>query len=156
MKGTRWLDEREQRAWRAYLRMHGRLAANLNRQLQADSGLSLADYDVLVLLTDVPNGCLRPFELQCNLRWEQSRLSHHLTRMQRRGLVERSECTEDGRGAVIVVTEAGRRAIETAAPGHVDAVRKLFFDGLTREQVDLLEQLSTQVLNRLDEGCPST
>jgi DNA-binding MarR family transcriptional regulator len=156
MKGTRWLDEREQRAWRAYQRMQGRLAAHLNRQLQADSGLSLADYEVLVLLTDVPNGCQRPFELQCNLRWEQSRLSHHLTRMQRRGLVERRECTEDGRGAFIQVTEAGRRAIETAAPGHVEAVRKLFFDGLTREQVDLLEQLSSQVLRRLDDGCPST
>lgn len=147
---TRWLDDGEQRAWRAYQRMQGQLAARLNRQLQADSGLSLADYEVLVLLTDVPEACVRPFEMQRRLQWEQSRLSHHLTRMQRRGLIERRECDEDGRGALIVLTEAGRMAIEAAAPGHVGAVRSLFFDGLTRDQVQMLETLATEVLNRLE------
>jgi DNA-binding MarR family transcriptional regulator len=147
---TRWLDEGEQRAWRAYQRMQGQLAARLNRQLQADSGLSLADYEVLVLLTDVPEACVRPFELQRRLQWEQSRLSHHLTRMQRRGLIERRECDEDGRGALIVLTDAGRKAIVAAAPGHVEAVRSLFFDGLTGDQVQLLEELATQVLSRLE------
>jgi DNA-binding MarR family transcriptional regulator len=147
---TRWLDEGEQRAWRAYLRMYGQLAARLNRQLQADSGLSLADYEVLVLLTDVPEVCTRPFEMQRRLQWEQSRLSHHLTRMQRRGLIERRECDEDGRGALIVLTDAGRRAIEAAAPGHVEAVRSLFFDGLTRDQIEMLEKLATRVLDRLE------
>jgi DNA-binding MarR family transcriptional regulator len=147
---TRWLDEGEQRAWRAYLRMHGRLAARLNRQLQADSGLSLADYEVLVLLTDVPAAAVRPFEMQRRLSWEQSRLSHHLTRMQRRGLIERRNCDEDGRGALIVLTDAGRKAIEAAAPGHVEAVRNLFLDGLTRDQIEMLEKLATQVLDRLE------
>jgi DNA-binding MarR family transcriptional regulator len=150
MTGTRWLDEGEQRAWRAYQLMQGRLAGRLNRQLQADSGLSLADYEVLVLLTDREEGRVRPFELQRCLQWEQSRLSHHLTRMQRRGLVERTECGEDGRGAFVVLTDAGREAIEAAAPGHVDAVRRLFFDGLSREQVRLLERLADRVLERLE------
>jgi DNA-binding MarR family transcriptional regulator len=150
MNNTRWLDEGEQRAWRSYLQMHGQLLARLNRQLQADSSLSLADYEVLVMLTEVPDGRLRPFELQRGLQWEQSRLSHQLTRMQRRGLVSREGCTDDGRGAFIVLTDAGRRAIETAAPGHVDAVRRLFFDGLTRDQITMLRQLSTQMLARLD------
>jgi DNA-binding MarR family transcriptional regulator len=150
MNSTRWLDEGEQRAWRSYLQMHGQLLARLNRQLQADSSLSLADYEVLVQLTEAPDGRLRPFELQCGLRWEQSRLSHQLTRMQRRDLVSREGCTDDGRGAFIVLTDAGRRAIEAAAPGHVDAVRRLFFDGLTRDQITMLEQLSTQMLARLD------
>jgi DNA-binding MarR family transcriptional regulator len=150
MNNTRWLDEGEQRAWRSYLQMHGQLLARLNRQLQADSGLSLADYEVLVQLTEVPDGRLRPFELQRGLQWEQSRLSHQLTRMQRRGLVSREGCTDDGRGAFIVLTETGRRAIETAAPGHVDAVRRLFLDGLTRDQITMLGQLSTQMLARLD------
>jgi DNA-binding MarR family transcriptional regulator len=150
MNNTRWLDEGEQRAWRSYLQMHGQLLARLNRQLQADSGLSLADYEVLVQLTEVPDGRLRPFELQRGLQWEQSRLSHQLTRMQRRGLVSREGCTHDGRGAFIVLTDAGRRAIEAAAPGHVDAVRRLFLDGLTRDQITMLGRLSTQVLNRLD------
>ncbi|TQS30379.1 MarR family winged helix-turn-helix transcriptional regulator [Microbispora sp. KK1-11] len=150
MNSPRWLDADEQRAWRAYLRMQGRLTARLNRQLQADSGLSLADYEVLVHLTDREEGRLRPFELQRDLQWEQSRLSHHLTRMQRRGLVRREECADDGRGAYVVITEEGRRAITAAAPGHVETVRHLFFDGLTREQVAALERLAADVLDQLD------
>ncbi|MEV1206472.1 MarR family winged helix-turn-helix transcriptional regulator [Microbispora rosea] len=149
MNSPRWLDADEQRAWRAYLRMQGRLTARLNRQLQADSGLSLADYDVLVHLTDREEGRLRPYELQRDLQWEQSRLSHQLTRMQRRGLVRREECVDDGRGAYVVITEEGRRAITAAAPGHVETVRRLFFDGLTREQVTALERLTADVLDRL-------
>lgn len=150
MSNARWLDEGEQRIWRAYLQIQGQLAARLNRQLQAGCGLSLADYEVLVQLTDTQDGRLRPFELARGLQWEQSRLSHHLNRMQNRGLVTRQECREDGRGAFVALTTAGRRAIEAAAPGHVDTVRRLFFDGLTRDQVLMLEQLSTQVLARLD------
>ncbi|MGW0058588.1 MarR family winged helix-turn-helix transcriptional regulator [Streptosporangium sandarakinum] len=150
MESPRWLREEEQRAWRAYIRMHGQLTALLNRQLQADSGLSLADYGVLVELTDTPDGRLRPFELQRELQWEQSRLSHHLTRMQRRGLISREECPEDGRGAFVVLTDAGREAITAAAPGHVEAVRSLFFEGLTPEQVAALERLSTQVTARIE------
>jgi DNA-binding MarR family transcriptional regulator len=151
MEGTRWLDDAEQRAWRAFVRMHGRLAARLNRQLQADSGLSIADYEVLVHLSDVPDGRLRLFALQCALQWEQSRVSHQLTRMQRRGLVSRDGCAEDGRGAFVRLTDAGRRAIEAAAPGHVEAVRRFFLDGLDADQLALLERVSTQVLDRLDD-----
>src|SRR3954447_2250160 len=115
----KWLTDDEQRAWRGLLQMTSRLDARLNRDLQQTSGLSLADYDVLVLLTEAPDGRLRVFELVGNLQWEQSRLSHHLTRMQRRGLVAREDCTTDRRGAFIVLTDAGRDAIEKAAPGHV-------------------------------------
>ncbi len=154
MNSPRWLDADEQRAWRAYLRMQGRLTARLNRELQAGSALSLADYEVLVHLTDNADGRLRPFELERGLQWEQSRLSHHLTRMQRRGLVRREECEEDGRGAFVVISEEGRRAIAAAAPGHVATVRRLFFDGLTPEQVAALERLATDVLARLDDNSP--
>jgi DNA-binding MarR family transcriptional regulator len=147
---TRWLDENEQRTWRAYLRMQARLTAELNRQLQADNGLSLADYDVLVQLTDAPDGRLRPFELQRALDWEQSRLSHHLSRMQRRALIAREDCDDDGRGAYVVLTGTGRQAITAAAPGHVDAVRRLFFDALGPDQVATLDDIATGVLGRLD------
>lgn len=150
MSETRWLDDEEQRAWRAYLRMQGRLTAELNRRLQAASGLSLADYDVLVHLTDVPDGRLRPYELQHELHWEQSRLSHHLGRMQKRGLIRREECDEDRRGAYVVLTEAGRRAITEAAPDHVETVRRLFFDTLGPAQIGALHRLAEQVLDRLD------
>src|ERR1700709_1050662 len=114
-----WLTEREQRAWRGLLQMNSALDARLNRELQQTSGLSLADYDVLVLLTEAPAGRLRVFEVAADLQWEQSRLSHHIVRMERRGLVTREGCTTDRRGAFVVLPTAGRHAIEQAAPEHV-------------------------------------
>jgi len=150
MSETRWLDDDEQRAWRAYVRMQGRLGAELNRRLQASSGLSLADYDVLVHLTDAPGGRLRPYELQRELHWEQSRLSHHLARMQKRGLIRREDCDEDRRGAYVLLAPAGREAITEAAPDHVETVRRLFIDALDPEQISALERLADRVLDRLE------
>jgi DNA-binding MarR family transcriptional regulator len=144
-----WLTEPEQRAWRGLLQMNSALDARLNRELQQMSGLSLTDYDVLVLLTEAPDGRRRVFEVAEDLQWEQSRLSHHLARMQRRGLVAREECTTDRRGAFVVLTDAGRDAIDKAAPGHVDTVRQLVFDGLSEEQVAMLESFVGRVLARL-------
>jgi DNA-binding MarR family transcriptional regulator len=149
---SQWLTDDEQRAWRGLVQMTSRLDARLNRELQQSSGLSLADYDVLVLLTEAPDGRLRMFELVDNLQWEQSRLSHHVARMQRRGLVAREECTSDKRGAFVVLTDDGRDAIEKAAPGHVDTVRRLVFDGLSKTQVATLESVVSRVLSRLDVG----
>jgi DNA-binding MarR family transcriptional regulator len=146
-----WLTDEEQRAWRGLVQMTSRLDARLNRELQQTSGLSLADYDVLVLLTEAPDGRLRVFELAEDLQWEQSRLSHHLARMQRRGLVAREECTTDKRGAFVVLTAAGRDAIEKAAPDHVGLVRQLVFNGLSGEQVAMFESFVSRVLSRLDE-----
>lgn len=151
MTDVRWLDEREQRAWRGYLEMNARLTALLHRQLQSGSGLSLADFEVLVHLTDHADDRIRVFELAQVMQWEKSRLSHHLARMQRRGLVTREDCPNDARGAFIVLTEQGRQAIEQAAPCHVETVRELFFDQLTAEQIDTLGVITKQVLERLDE-----
>jgi DNA-binding MarR family transcriptional regulator len=147
---TRWLDEREQRAWRGYLAMQARLQARLNRELQADSGLSIADFDVLVALTDHHDGPLRVLELAEAVQWEKSRLSHHLARMERRGLVEREDCPDDARGAFVVLTAQGRAAIEHAAPAHVETVRALVFDGLTAAQVDALAAIADAVVERID------
>jgi DNA-binding MarR family transcriptional regulator len=148
----RWLTEDEQRAWRGLIQMTSRLDARLNRELQQSSGLSLADYDVLVLLTEAVDGRLRVFEIAEDLHWEQSRLSHHLARMQRRGLVSREECTTDRRGAFVVLTGAGRSAIEKAAPTHVATVRQLVFDGLSAEQVVSLESTVNEILSRLGDS----
>jgi len=152
---TPWLDESEQRAWRAYLRMSTQLTAHLARQLAASSDLSTADFGVLVQLTDNPDGRCRAYVLGRELQWEKSRLSHHLTRMERRGLVARSECRSDGRGAYVAVTEAGRAALEAAAPAHAESVRHAVFDGLTPEQVAAFADVSERVLARLepDGGC---
>ena len=150
MTEPRWLDERRQRAWRAWLAMQTRLQAELNRQLQADSGMSLADFDVLVALTDRPDVQMRVLELAEALQWQKSRLSHHLARMERRGLIERQDCPDDARGAFVVLTDQGRRAIKHAAPAHVETVRALVFDGLDLDQVDTLADIAESVLNRID------
>jgi DNA-binding MarR family transcriptional regulator len=147
---TRWLDEDEQRAWRALMTMSNRLNARLNRELQASDGLSQADYDVLVRLTDVPAGRLRVGDLADDLQWEQSRLSHQLTRMQRRGLIGRTGSPDDRRVTWVTLTEAGRAAIERAAPAHVEVVRRLVLDGLTRDQLTALGEIAQLVLTRLE------
>ncbi len=149
--GTRWLTDAEQHAWRSYVSMQTQLNARLSKQLQADSELSHADFAVLVQLTDTPEERVRVFELARALEWEKSRVSHHLARMQKRGLIAREECPSDARGAFIVLTPQGRAAIENAAPRHVETVRRLVFDALTPEQVKALAAISEQVLARLAE-----
>jgi DNA-binding MarR family transcriptional regulator len=147
----RWLSAQEQHAWRGLLQMTGRLDTEINRHLQDLSGLSQADYGILVALSETPAERLRPFELGRELNWEQSRLSHHLSRMVKRDLVERENCSEDRRGAFVVLTAAGRQAIENAAPAHVAAVRRLVFDALSEQEVRTLAAVSDKVLARLDD-----
>lgn len=125
-----WLTPKQQRAWVAYMRVQLRMNYEMNRQLQADSGLSLADYDVLVALSNVGDDGMRVSDLAAQIGWERSRLSHQLRRMEERGLTERRASVEDGRTTNVILTENGRQAIGEAAPGHVDLVRRLFFDPL--------------------------
>ncbi len=152
---TRWLDESEQRVWRSFLSASQRLDAHLARHLQAHADLSLADYGVLVTLSESAEGRLRAFALGRSLEWEKSRLSHHLTRMERRGLVAREGCGTDRRGAFVVLTPAGRTALEAAAPAHVEAVRAAVFDRLTAEQAQRLGEACDVLLAGLDadSGC---
>jgi DNA-binding MarR family transcriptional regulator len=147
----RWLTEEEQRAWRGLLRMTSQLNARANRLLLQEYGISLADYEVLVALSEAPEGQLRVFEVADALAWEQSRVSHQLARMQRRGLITREGCATDARGAFAVLTTAGRAAIERAAPAHVEQVRQLVFDELSHEQVSALTEITTRVMDRLAE-----
>src|SRR5215469_10221854 len=146
-----WLTADEQRAWRTYLRMSSLLPAQLNRQLQHDSGLTLPEYEVLVQLSEAPRQRLRPFQICEALNWEQSRLSHQLTRMQRRGLVGRQECESDGRGAFVVLTDAGAASIDSAAPGHVAAVRRLMFDRLSDDQRAEFERACSAIVEALTD-----
>jgi DNA-binding MarR family transcriptional regulator len=148
----RWLTEREGRAWRALQFMQMRLDGELARLLAADSALSYPDYVVLVALTDRPDGRLRMFELAAVLGWEKSRLSHHIARMANRGIVDKEPCDDDRRGAYVVVTTRGRRELEAAAPGHVAAVRRLFIDLLTDQQLDTIADVAETVLAALDRS----
>jgi DNA-binding MarR family transcriptional regulator len=148
---TDWLDDRQQRSWRRFVAVQRRLPARLGRHLQRDSGLSPADYEILVNLSEAPHGRLRAFEIGRATQWEKSRLSHHLSRMAQRGLVERKTCAADTRYADIVLTEAGRAAIEHAAVLHVAHVRRYFVDALTADQLAALEEICEAILARLDQ-----
>jgi DNA-binding MarR family transcriptional regulator len=151
MSRSRWLSKREARAWRQFLLMQGQLRNRIGSRLQRETGLSEADYEVLVNLSEAPGARLRPSEIGGATQWEKSRISHHVRRMEARGLVERRPCPTDNRGALVVMTPAGRRAIERAAPRHVEHVRQAFIDVLTREQLDALAEISEAVLARLAE-----
>ena len=143
-----WLSEREEHVWRGWMTLNAELAAALQRRTQSDAGLSMPDYEVLVHLTDDAAGRLRVSELARLLQWERSRVSHHVTRMERRDLVEREECPDDRRGAFVAITPAGRAAIQRAAPGHVEAVRQLVFDGLEAEELRSLGTVIDKLLAR--------
>jgi DNA-binding MarR family transcriptional regulator len=146
MNDVQWLTEREERAWRGLQIMMMRLERELAGQLAAESDLSYPDYHVLVALTDRADGRMRLFELGNLLGWEKSRLSHHVARMAKRGLITKESCDDDRRGAYVVVTTQGRTAISAAAPGHLAKVRRLFIDRLTPDELDTVAEIAETVL----------
>lgn len=139
----------EQAAWQAYRRMTRRLDARLARDLLRDSGLSMQDYDVLSNLNDGASGRRRTKDLGQDLLWSPSRLSHHLDRMEKRGLVRR-EPYADGRGSDVTLTDEGRAAIVGAAPQHVESVRDAFVDHLSPRDLQALRRIGETVLTGLD------
>jgi DNA-binding MarR family transcriptional regulator len=146
-----WLSDREQRTWRSFVAVQSRLFAHLQRQLQREAGLSGADYEILVGLSESPGHRLRAFELGRITQWEKSRLSHHLSRMEQRGLVARETCASEPRYHEIVLTDTGMAAIENAAPRHAGHVRASFVDALTPEQLDQFGAACDAVLAKLDD-----
>jgi DNA-binding MarR family transcriptional regulator len=145
----RWLDERQARVWQGYLQLNQHLYAALEDQLTRDAGLSASDYKVLVPLSETPGGVLRARELCAEIGWDRSRLSHHISRMEKRGLVIREECADDARGLMIRLTNAGRTAIHDAAPNHVESVQHYFFDLLSDEELETLDAVFDRVLGNL-------
>lgn len=146
-----WLSPDQQRAWRGLVAMNTQLHAHLARALQSSSDLSYADFTVLVQLTDTADGRTRISELADRLTWERSRLSHHLKRMEARGLIEREDCIEDRRGAYVSVTPEGRTAIAKAAPAHVQEVRTLVFSGMSPAELAALIEVTERICGRLDQ-----
>jgi DNA-binding MarR family transcriptional regulator len=149
MAKTRWLDERQQHLWRSYIQMNRELYARLGDLLASEGNVSAADYEVLVFLSEEPTGVLRARDLGIEIGWERSRLSHHLARMEKRGMVVREECEEDARGLMVRITPAGRRAIEAAAPANAEAVQQYFFDLLSKKELDTLSHVFDRVLDKL-------
>ncbi|MFD8001780.1 MarR family winged helix-turn-helix transcriptional regulator [Streptomyces mirabilis] len=147
----RWLNPDEKAAWDSFIRMQETLIGRLSRRVQADSGMSASDFIVLANLTETGGGRMRFLDLAKLVEWEKSRMSHQVTRMAKRGLVTREECPDDGRGAFIVATPAGYKAIEEAAPKNVEHVRRLLIDALTPEELSTLGQISKRVLEHMEE-----
>ncbi|WP_228817062.1 MarR family winged helix-turn-helix transcriptional regulator [Nocardia transvalensis] len=148
----RWLSSAQQRAWRAYMDGHQRLMSELNRQLQRDSDLSLAEYRILVLLSESPDLSLRMSDLADGVLSSRSRLTHQIRRMEAQGMVRRTSCEEDGRGVRAHLTDEGIRRLRAAAPGHVEAVRRDFIDLLTPDQLatigEVFERVDKEITNR--------
>jgi DNA-binding MarR family transcriptional regulator len=148
-----WLNEDEQRAWRAYRRMTLLVDAAVARELTRDSGLSMPDYHVLSTLSEAEGHRRRLTELAGRMQWSASRLSHHVTRMEQRGLVTRADCSEDLRAAYVVLTDVGWAAIEAAAPDHVESVRAHLIGALTPEELAALTAIGEKVIAQFGEGC---
>ena len=142
---TRWLDDDEQRAWRALLAMVAALQSGLDAQLQTDAGMPHAYYELLVRLSEAPNRSLRMSRLAEVAGSSRSRLSHAVGQLEQRGWVRRETCASDRRGQVAVLTDAGFAALEQAAPGHVAAVRELLLDRLSPQQVRQLRAIGEAV-----------
>jgi DNA-binding MarR family transcriptional regulator len=131
----RWLSDDEQQAWRATVHLSQMLLRQLDRDL-IPHGLSGHDYEILVELSEAPDHRMRMTDLADATSQSRSRLSHQVSRMEKRGLVRRDDCEGDKRGTFAVLTSAGMDAIERAAPSHVENVRRYFVDRLTPQQLE--------------------
>ncbi len=147
---ARRMPTKEQvRVWRAYIETAEALRARLARRLQDEASLSAGDYEVLLQLSESDTHRLRSSELAARVGWERSRLSHHLGRMEERGLIRREPCPEDGRGAEVVLSEAGAKAFRAGSIPHLQAVRELFLDAFTAEQLAEVDALTEALRGHL-------
>ena len=159
--GTRWLNTDEQHTWRESIQAWQWLLAAVDAQLQRDSGMPLAYYEILVRLSEAPDRSLRMTQLAEASSSSKSRVSHAVARLEERGWVRRMDCPTDRRGQIAMLTDQGFDALAKAAPGHVEQVRRVLFDALTAEQIKQLDGISAAILAqaagspRDADGCPA-
>jgi|SRR5476649_1884104 DNA-binding MarR family transcriptional regulator len=139
-------------AWRGFIESSERIRAVIGARLQADSGLSTGDYTVLLSLTESPDNRARSSELAAKVGWERSRLSHHLGRMEQRGLIRREECLTDNRGAEACLTPAGADAFRRASAPHLHAVQELFVSALSPEQLEAVAEIAATLASHLESS----
>jgi DNA-binding MarR family transcriptional regulator len=159
--GPRWLSAGEQHTWRDAIQAWQWLLAAVDAQLQRDSGMPLAYYEILVRLSEAPDRSLRMTQLAEASSSSKSRVSHAVARLEERGWVRRMDCPTDRRGQIAVLTDQGFAALSAAAPGHVEQVRQVLFDALSGEQLRQLDGISAAILAKAAtsptdaEGCPA-
>jgi DNA-binding MarR family transcriptional regulator len=136
--------------WRGFIETSERLRAIIGSRMQADSGLSTGDYSVLLSLSEASDHRARSSELAAKIGWERSRLSHHLGRMEQRGLIRRDDCATDSRGAEVVLTTAGADAFRRASAPHLHAIQELFIGALTPDQLASVRELTDALAGSLD------
>ena len=146
MTGTRWLSAQEQETWRAFLGACNAFFSAVDTQLQHDSGMPHAYYEILVRLSEAPGRSLRMSQLAEATSASKSRASHAVARLEERGWVRRTDCPTDRRGQVAELTEEGFAALADAARGHVEQVRQSLFDALAPEQVIQLRAISEAMI----------
>lgn len=145
----RWLNAEEMRAWRAYVVGAALLDAQLNRDLQEEHQLTLADYELLVRLSEAPGGQMRMSTLAGQVGSSKSRISHQIGRMEKAGLVRRQECPDDRRGVLAVLTNHGQEVLRRAAPTHVRGVRDNLIDLLSDQERLALSEIFERVMSHL-------
>ncbi|GAA3838097.1 MarR family winged helix-turn-helix transcriptional regulator [Amycolatopsis tucumanensis] len=139
----------ELRVWRGFIETAEALRGELGSRLQSEAGLSSGDYTVLLALSEADGQRLRSSQLADGVGWERSRLSHHLGRMERRGLIRREHCATDSRGAEVVLTAEGAAAFRAATVPHLTAVRELFVDALSPDQLAAAGEIAAALGERL-------
>ncbi|MFG1868545.1 MarR family winged helix-turn-helix transcriptional regulator [Micromonospora arborensis] len=140
----------ELRIWRDFIETTAALSSRLESRLQNDSSLSTGDYAVLLALSEADGQAMRSSALAAHIGWERSRLSHHLGRMERRGLIRRQECATVPRGAEVLLTPVGSEAFRGATFPHLRAIRELFLDALTPDQVLVAGEITAALRVHLD------
>lgn len=156
MTPTRWLNDDEQRAWRAYVESSKVLFEALDRQLQRESDLPHAYYEILVRLSEAEERSMRMSELATITLSSRSRLSHAVARLEERGWVVRENCPSDRRGQIAVLTDDGLAVLKAAAPGHVETVRGYVVDALSATQLRQLAEIGEAIIARVaQDGGPA-
>ena len=154
MPDIRWLDEREQLTWRAFLTATKLLFDQVERQLQHDSKLPHAYFEILVRLSETPGRVMRMSELASTSLSSRSRLSHAIARLEEAGWVRRKPCPSDRRGQLAELTDEGMARLRGVVPGHVEEVRSLLFDALTPGQQEALREVSEAIVLHISDGDP--
>ena len=146
------MDATELRVWRDFVETGDHLRALLASRLQSESDLSTGDYAVLLALSESSGRRMRSSELAAHIDWERSRLSHHLGRMESRGLIAREKCLDDSRGSEIVLTTTGASQFRSASAPHFRAIQELFLDALDPSLIEKVDEVTKALKEHLAKG----